>query len=125
MQIQLNSDKHISGSPSLQERVETILRQELKHLADRITRIEVHLNDVNSGKAGDNDKRCQLEARLAGLNPISVEHRAENMALAITGAASQLARALSNSQGKADAAARGRESIRRMEPTSPGSEPGS
>lgn len=86
MQIQLNSDKHITGSPGLQERVEQILEQELKHLSDRVTRIEVHLNDVNSGKAGDDDKRCQLEARLAGTNPISVEHRAENVELALRGA---------------------------------------
>lgn len=116
MQIQLNSDKHINGSPSLHERVEQILNQELKHLADRVTRIEVHLNDVNSGKAGDDDKRCQLEARLAGTNPISVEHRAENVELALRGAGAQLARALSNVQGKADAASKKRESIRHMDP---------
>ncbi|HVL75014.1 MAG TPA: HPF/RaiA family ribosome-associated protein [Noviherbaspirillum sp.] len=116
MQIQLNTDKHVVGSPSLQERVEQMLEQELKHLSDRITRIEVHLNDVNSAKAGDDDKRCQLEARLAGANPISVEHRAPNMELAIAGAAEQLARALANLQGKAEASSKRRESIRHMDP---------
>lgn len=112
MQVQLNSDKNITASPSLQQRVEQILEHELKHLADRVTRVEVHLNDVNSSKSGDSDKRCQLEARLAGTSPVSVEHRAETVELALNGAASQLARALSSSQGKADAAAKKRDSIR-------------
>jgi paraquat-inducible protein B len=116
LQIQLNSDNHITGSASLQQRVEQVLEQELKHLADRVTRVEVHLNDVNSGKSGDSDKRCQLEARLAGMQPISVEHFAPTLELALNGAAAQLARALGNSQGKADAASRRRESIRHMSP---------
>lgn len=116
MQIQLNSDKHVTGSPGMQEYVERVLAQELKHVADRVTRIEVHLNDVNSGKSGDDDKRCQLEARMAGMQPVSVEHRAATIDLALNGAAEQLARALSNSQGKADAALKNRDSIRHMEP---------
>jgi ribosome-associated translation inhibitor RaiA len=116
VQIQLNSDKHIVGSPGLQQHVEAVLEQELKHLADRITRIEVHLNDLNSAKSGDDDKRCQLEARLAGMAPISVEHRAPSIDLALNGAAEQLARALASSQGKAEAAAKKRDSIRHMDP---------
>lgn len=119
MQIQLNSDNHITGSQNLQQHVEQVLEQELKHLADRVTRVEVHLNDVNSGKSGDSDKRCQLEARMAGMQPISVEHRASTLDLALNGAAGQLARALGNSQGKADAAARKRESIRHVDPGEP------
>lgn len=116
MQIQLNSDKHVVGSPGLQEHVERVLNQELKHLSDRVTRIEVHLNDENSSKSGDADKRCQLEARISGMQPVSVEHRAESIDLALNGAAEQLARALKSTQGKADAASKKRDSIRRMEP---------
>lgn len=115
MQVQLNTDKIISGALGLQERVEQVLAQELKHVADRITRVEVHLNDVNSTKSGDTDKRCQLEARMKGLDPISVEHHAPNVDQALTGAAKQLGRALGNQAGRLDAQTRGRESIRRMD----------
>lgn len=116
MQIQLNSDKHMDRSPGLQEHVERVLAQELKHLAERVTRIEVHFNDESGGKTGDNDKRCQLEARVAGMQPISVEHRASSIHLALNGAAEQLARALQTSQGKAESGAKKRESIRHIEP---------
>lgn len=115
MQIQLNTDKNISGALGLQERAEELLAQELKHVADRVTRVEVHLNDVNNSKSGNDDKRCQLEARMKGLDPISVEHHAPTVDQALSGAAKQLGRALGNQQGKLEASTRGRESIRRMD----------
>ncbi len=101
MQIQLNTDKHIVGSPELQTRVESMLRQELKHLANDITRIEVHLNDENSLKGGASDKRCQLEARVAGMQPVSAQHHAPSVELAIIGAAEQLGRTLRSTLDKA------------------------
>jgi ribosome-associated translation inhibitor RaiA len=112
MQIQLNSDNHITASAGLQEKVEQVLRQELKYMADEITRIEVHLNDENSAKGGENDKRCLLEARVAGMNPVATEHRAATIDLALNGAAEQLSRALKNSLGKLDSKRKGHESIR-------------
>ena len=66
------------------------------HFADRITRVEVHLNDVNGDKHSANDKRCMLEARVAGLKPIAVTHQAAHMAEALHGAAEKLERALSH-----------------------------
>lgn len=116
MQIQLNSGNHITGSSALQHSVETILVQELKHLSDELTRIEVHLNDENAAKGGDKDKRCMLEARVTGLQPVTVEHKAESMDLAIRGAAAQLTRALKNTLDKKKD--RRAESVKRMEPPS-------
>jgi len=101
MQIQLNTDKHIVGSPELKTRVESMLRQELKNLVDDITRIEVHLNDENSLKGGAIDKRCLLEARVAGMQPVSAQHRAATVELAINGAAEQLGRVLRSTLEKA------------------------
>lgn len=118
MQIQLNTDKHIIGSPELQARVESMLRQELKHLVNDITRIEVHLNDENSLKGGASDKRCQLEARVAGMQPVSARHHAPSVELAITGAAEQLARALRSTLEKSrDSHQRG-QALKRTEPDS-------
>ena len=100
MQIQLNTDKNFVGSPELLASVEHMLEQELKHVADELTRIEVHLNDENSTKGGGADKRCLLEARARGLPPIAAEHRAADVELAIRGAAEQLDRALKNALGR-------------------------
>src|SRR5919206_4975107 len=76
MQIQINSDHHITGSPQLAGRVQALVRDSLERYSDRITRVEVHLNDLNSVKGGSNDKRCVMEARLAGVGAISVNHEA-------------------------------------------------
>ncbi len=100
MQIQVNTDRHIQGGEELHERVQQMVEGAVSHLRDRITRIEVHLSDENSDKGGDNDKRCVLEARLRGLQPIAVTHQAETVALAIDGAAEKLERALSSAVGK-------------------------
>ena len=115
MQVQLNSDKNIVGSPRLQEHVQKLLEQELKHLAKEITRVEVHLNDENSTKSGTDDKRCLLEARVARMQPISVEHRAATVDLAINGAAEQLSRAVKSALEKTDTAAKRRVSIKHLD----------
>jgi ribosome-associated translation inhibitor RaiA len=113
MQVQLNSDNHITGSPELCARIEQKLQQTLKHLANEVTRIEVHLNDENSIKGGADDKRCLLEARVAEMNPISTEHYAETIDQAINGAAEKLARALKSALEKAQSNKRYRESTKR------------
>jgi hypothetical protein len=38
----------------------------LRRFASQITRVEVHVADVNAGKQGSADKRCMMEARPAG-----------------------------------------------------------
>lgn len=112
MQIQLNSDNHIVSSSGLFERVQKTVEHELRHVAASITRVEVHVNDVNSAKKGEHDKRCMLEARLAGMQPLSAEHRAQTVDLAVKGAALQLARAIKTSLGKADTGEKRGASIR-------------
>lgn len=112
MQIQLNTDKNITGSPALLDHLKNVIEHELRHHAGSITRVEAHLNDTNSGKKGDQDKRCMLEARIAGTKPLSVEHRADTLDLAISGAASQLARLVGTTLSKANESGKGGMSIR-------------
>jgi ribosome-associated translation inhibitor RaiA len=108
MQIQINSDHHIVASPELASRIQSLVRDTLDRYSDRITRVEVHLNDLNGEKGGDNDKRCLMEARLAGLGPIDVNHEAENIELAIDGAIEKLGRAIEHKLGKVAVTASGR-----------------
>jgi ribosome-associated translation inhibitor RaiA len=100
MQVLLNSDHHVTGDETLTQRVESIVGDTLGRFADRITRVEVHLNDVNGHKLGDRDKRCMMEARLGGMAPIAVTHHAPTFAEAIEAAAEKLERAIEHSLGR-------------------------
>jgi len=91
MQIQINTDKNISGQGALVQSVEDVLRSDLSRFSDQITRIEVHLSDENSlDKSGMTDKRCLLEVRLAGEHPIAISEQAETIEDAVTDATLQM-----------------------------------
>lgn len=102
MNIQLNTDSHIVGSEALTDEVERKITSTLKRFSDRITRVEVHLSDLNSTKAGPKDKRCLVEARVAGRSPISASHQAPTVALAIDGACERILNALDTVFAKRD-----------------------
>lgn len=100
MQVQVNTDKHIEGSEGLTKHVEAVIERALRHLRDHVTRIEVHLRDENAGKAGVDDKRCLIEARLEHRDPVAVSHLAGNLHQAIDGAAEKLKSALQATLGR-------------------------
>jgi ribosomal subunit interface protein len=108
MQIQINSDHHISASPAVAARIQELVRGTLERYSDRITRVEVHLNDLNSVKGGNNDKRCLMEARVAGFGPVDVNHEAESLELAIDGAMEKLERAIEHRLGRIEMTTSGR-----------------
>ncbi|MFB4393433.1 MULTISPECIES: HPF/RaiA family ribosome-associated protein [unclassified Pseudomonas] len=100
MQIQVNSSNHIQGNTRLNEWVRSTLESTLERYEDDLTRIEVHLRDENGDKPGPHDKRCQMEARPKGHQPISVTHTAASLDQAVDGAASKLNNALEHFYGK-------------------------
>jgi len=101
VQIQVRTDNHIHGSAELQAEVQALLEEKLKRFQPRITRIEAHFTDENSsGKSADDDKRCVLEARLNGLDPVSVADRAATVRQALHGAARKLVARLETVLGK-------------------------
>jgi ribosome-associated translation inhibitor RaiA len=100
MRVQLNTDRHIAAHDELAHQVETVMESTVGRFADQITRVEVRLSDENSHKGGGDDKRCLLEARLAGLQPMAVSHQAATLPQAIDGAAEKLARALESTLGR-------------------------
>lgn len=100
MQIQINTDRNIEHTERLTQRVEAALTDVTKRFADQVTRLEVHLSDVNSDKGGENDKRCLIEARLAGLQPTAVSHQAPSLDLAVDGASEKLKTALERTRGR-------------------------
>lgn len=74
--------------------VETNLNETLKHHADRLTRVEVHLKDQNSKQKNGIDKHCLIEARPRGMDPVAVEHDASEFRDAVHQAVLKLERAL-------------------------------
>jgi ribosomal subunit interface protein len=101
MQVQVETDNHVEGREKLIEHVEGVIRDAVDRHEDQVTHVEAHLGDVNSGeKSGANDMRCMFEARVAGLKNIAVTHQAENLHLAIEGAADKLTKALESALGK-------------------------
>lgn len=100
MKVQLNTDNHIQGDQSLALHVQGIVEASLARFSGQITRVEVHLSDMNAGKTSPSDKHCTMEARLEGRQPQAVSDTADNLHAAINGAAHKLQRALESSLGK-------------------------
>jgi len=100
MNIQLNTDKHISGNESLEKIVSDKLKGTLKHLVNHITRIEVHLSDQNADKSGPDDIQCKIEARLENRQPVMVSSQSDSKEVAISEAADKLKSMLGSIIGK-------------------------
>ena len=99
MQIQINTDHNIEGHEALAAQVSEVVESALSRVSDHITRVEVHLSDENSDKHGQNDKRCMMEARLEGRQPIAVTHQAATLDQAVDGAADKLTRLIESTLG--------------------------
>ena len=100
MQVLLNTDESVEGRDALARHAEEVVQRALDHFSRDVTRVEVHLSDVNGQKAGENDKRCLMEARVAGRQPIAVTEHANSLHQAIDGAAQKLKRSLDSMLGK-------------------------
>lgn len=100
MKVQVNTDHNIKGREELDEYVESKVTDTLGHLAAHITRVEVHLSDENANHSGHHDKRCMMEARLEGHQPLAVSDDAETISQAIDGAAEKLKHSLDHTLGR-------------------------
>ena len=100
MQVQVHTDDHIHGGESLAQWIQDESGTRLARFRENITRLEVFLTDVDAGKSGAEDKRCRIEARVAGRQPVAVSHNADKVADAVYGAADKMLRALDSALGK-------------------------
>jgi len=100
MIIQFNTDNNINGGERLNEYFETTISESLNRFNSQITRVVVHLADENSSKEGQNDKRCTLEARLEGLQPIAVTSNENTIEQAVKSALDKLKSAMDTAIGK-------------------------
>jgi ribosome-associated translation inhibitor RaiA len=100
MTIQINTDKNLSVHEAFEAQLNDLLSEELSRFSEHITRLEVHLSDENGNKQGLNDKRCMIEARIEGRQPIAVTDRANDYELAVSGAIEKLKASLNTVVGK-------------------------
>ncbi|WP_089606092.1 HPF/RaiA family ribosome-associated protein [Acinetobacter piscicola] len=94
MNIEIRTDKNIQNSERLITYVREELHQEFQRHSERITQFSVHLSDENGDKGGDDDIRCMVEAKAAGLKAVVVTHKAKNIDLALHGAIERVKRSL-------------------------------
>ena len=100
MQGQVHADDHIHGGESLAQWIQDESGTRLARFRENITRLEVFLTDVDAGKSGAEDKRCRIEARVAGRQPVAVTAEADKMATAFISAVDKLTRALDADLGR-------------------------
>lgn len=90
MIIQLNADNNLNIHQGFAATIENLLLEKLKRFSKHVTRIEVHFSDENGSKDGLQDKRCLLEARIEGKEPVAVTSEGETYEHALNGAIDKL-----------------------------------
>jgi len=114
MQVQVNTSNGIQNKETLERWADEFLNDILARFRQEITRVEVQLSEENAVRKGAADKRCMMEARLNGHEPVAVSHHAETQDEAFRGAAQRLLNALEHTFGKLDRHQhRDRETIRK------------
>jgi ribosome-associated translation inhibitor RaiA len=100
--FQVRTDNHIENYQELLDRIRAEVEGALDpRFTDRIWRVEVYFQYMNSHKRGV-DTRCCIEVSLAGHQPVAVDDRAADIDEAVSGAVDKLLRALDRTLGRLD-----------------------
>ncbi len=94
MRVFVNTGNDVDGGQELTARVRNEVTHALRWFSDRLTRVDVYLTDENSDKGGSNDRRCVMEAHVAGREPIVATEQQSRFAMAYAQAAEKLQRAV-------------------------------
>ena len=94
MQVQVHAGDNVQGGDSLAQWAQTEVQTKLSRFREYVTRVEVYLTDVDALKNGGKGKRCVMETRATGRQPLAVNAEAEKVAEAFNGALEKLHRAL-------------------------------
>jgi ribosome-associated translation inhibitor RaiA len=100
MKIQFNADKSITINEELRASLTAKISDELSRFENHVSRLEVHLADEDGKKATLNDKRCMIEARIEGLQPIAVINHEDSIEQAVAGAIDKIKSSLSTITGR-------------------------
>ncbi|CAN5356219.1 hypothetical protein BH11ARM1_BH11ARM1_08420 [soil metagenome] len=97
LKIIVNSGNNVAVDKAQVESISTTVRERLGRFEDRLTQVEAYIADENAAKEGGNDKRCMLEARPNGMDPLHVTVHADTVDQAVHSATHKLERMLDDS----------------------------
>jgi hypothetical protein len=100
MEILINTDNNIDGTAEMIAYFKTNIENDLDRFSEHLTRIEVKISDENGDKSGENDKRCVMEARLRGMDPIAVTSYESTVKKAVKEASNKMKTSLTSTMGK-------------------------
>lgn len=100
MEIQINSDNNLRVSKEYNIQLKQLLSTKLRRFDKYLSRIELYLSDVNGSKDGVNDRKCVIEARIKGKDPLVVTSIDENHDKAIALSLEKLKSSLDSVLGK-------------------------
>lgn len=100
MKIQFNTDNNVDGNLQVTNPMEAQITNKLARYSPHITRIEVHLTDVDGSKNGVQTKRCLMEARIKDRQPTIVTSQADTEEQALNAAIDKMRASLETILGK-------------------------
>ena len=108
MQILVNADSHEYADEQLLARVKDAVALALHRYGFHINRAEVQLSQAPVCADGPPERRCRIEVRLRGCQPLSVEYAARTIEMAIDGALYRVGRVIDGAvEGSVGQTARG------------------
>jgi hypothetical protein len=103
MFVQVKAGNDTKAGESRQAEIAGIVEASLGRFGDQLTSVEVFISDENGrAKQGGDDKRCLIEARLAGMQPIAVQTHAATFEEAVADCSEKLERTLDRRLGRLD-----------------------
>jgi hypothetical protein len=100
MVVLFNTSGSINGSERTVVPFTDLITSELARYKEHITRIEAHLTDEDGRKKSVDDKRCVLEARIEGRQPVAVHGHGDTSLQAVESGIDKLKSALDTILGK-------------------------
>ncbi len=100
MEIKINTDNNVEGKQSLKTYMQDLITSDLGRFDSYVTRMEVHLSDENGNKKGPKDKKCVIECRMKGADPIAVTSQEDNIHKAVDAAIDKMKAKLTTRIGR-------------------------
>ena len=100
MEILINTDHNIEGTAQMRAYFQEQIETQFERFSEHLSRIEVKISDENGDKKSENDKRCVLEARIKGMQPIAVTSFGNTVEKAFNTAADKMKTSLDSTIGK-------------------------
>lgn len=100
MEILINTDHNIEGTAQMRVYFQEQIETQFERFREHLSRIEVKISDENGDKKSENDKRCVLEARIKGMQPIAVTSFGNTVEKAFNTAADKMKTSLDSTIGK-------------------------